>query len=350
MAAGTQGASDYFVWKVPGSAVSIYLHLDVVDRLLADVMRGLAALPKRGAEVGGILLGVIDHGHPAIVRVEDFEPVESQYKSGPSYLLSAEDRARFKSAWEQWQPDEARAIYAVGYYRGNTRDGFSLGPEDIELLEEFFPSPAHIALLVRPNSTKASIGGFFFRENGLFPSATALEFPFRRRELSAIEQPFPHPRREPAPQNDPQNDPPDDPPRQREPASARSSLRTAVWIPLSFVFLLFGVALGLMIALARGSGVPGRDSQDFSLGLSVTRSDDNLSVRWDRDAAAIHAAARGVLEIEDGSYTKSVDLDPAQLNNGSIIYRNSSGSVRFRLVVYPKARISVIETVDWKRP
>lgn len=105
-----------------------------------------------------------------------------------------------------------------------------------------------------------------------------------------------------------------------------------------------------MIALARGSGVPARDNQDFSLGLSVTRSDDNLSVRWDRDAAAIHAASRGVLEIEDGSYTKSVDLDPAQLNNGSIIYRNSSGSVRFRLVVYPRARISVTETVDWKRP
>jgi hypothetical protein len=346
MAAGTQGASDYFVWKTPGSSVCIYLHLDVVDRLLADVMRGVAALPKRGAEVGGILLGVLEHGDPAIVRVEDFEPVESQYKSGPSYLLSEEDRARFKNAWEQWQPDDSRAIYAVGYYRGNTRDGFSLGPEDIELLEEFFPSPAHIALLVKPYSSKASIGGFFFRENGLFPPATALEFPFRRRELSAVDEPFPHPRREAAPQNYPG----DDPPRPHQSASARSGLRTAVWIPLSFVFLLFGVALGLMIALARGSGVPAHDIQDFSLGLSVTRSDDNLSVRWDRDAAAIHAASRGVLEIEDGSYTKSVDLDPAQLNNGSIIYRNSSGAVRFRLVVYPKPRVSVTEIVDWKKP
>lgn len=346
MAARTQG--DYYVWEVPGKSVSVHIHLDVVDRLVADVMRAFAAVPKRGAEVGGILLGAIEpagehgtneNGSGDIIRIDDFEPVETKYKSGPSYLLSDEECADFRDACDHWQPGEARPLYAVGYYRSHTRDGLSLAPADLALLDEFFPSPAHLALLIKPYGSKPSLAGFFFREEGVFPNSTALEFPFRRRELSPKEAPPARasvsPRRPETP---------------RMSARPRSGApRSTVWI-LSFVFLLFGVALGLMVALARSSSAPAGDAQDFSLGLSVSPSDDdNLSVRWDRDAAAIRAANRGVLEIDDGTYTKSVDLDPAQLKNGNIIYRNSSGNVRFRLTVYPEARVTVTETMDWKR-
>lgn len=343
MAARTQGASEYFVWEVPGRAVAIHLHLDVIDRLLADIMRAFAAVPKRGAEVGGVLLGAIERGPVSMVRIDDFEAVECEHKSGPSYSLSDEDRGKFRKGCDHWQPGESRPMYAVGFYRSHTRDSLALAPEDIGLMDEFFPSPAHVALLVKPYGGKASLAGFFFREDGVFPSFTALEFPFRRRELTGSDAPpTVAPRLEPRSYLGREHTLPALPP-------GRSGLRTAVWIPLSFVFLLFGVALGLMIALARGSSSAAHEVQDFSLGLSVTRSDDNLSVRWDRGAPAIHAADRGVLEIEDGSYTKAVDLDTAQLQNGSIVYRNSSGAVRFRLIVYPKAQVTVTETADWRR-
>jgi hypothetical protein len=46
---------------------------------------------------------------------------------------------------------------------------------------------------------------------------------------------------------------------------------------------------------------------------------------------------------------KPVVLDAAQLQNGSLIYRNASQSVRFRLTVYPQARLSVVETLEWKQ-
>ena len=339
MKARTQPAGDYFVWDVAGKPVSVHLHLDVIDRLQTDVMRAFAAVPKRGAEVGGILLGTIQDGAVSMVRVEDYEPVKCEHKTGPSFVLSDEDRTAFRQACDDWQPDELRPMYAVGFYRSHTRDSLSLAPEDHELLDEFFPSPAHIAMLIKPYGSKPSLAGFFFREDGVFPKLTSLEFPFRRRELTGSDAPLvaaaSHP--EAHPMFRPNS------------SKSHSGLRSAIWIPLSFVFLLFGVALGLMIALARGSSSSARESEDFSLGLSVSRSDDNLSVRWDRDAAAIHAADRGVLEIEDGGYTKSVDLDTAQLKNGSIIYRNSSGTVRFRLTVYPKAKVTVTETVDWRR-
>jgi hypothetical protein len=350
MATQTQGIPGYYVWEVEGKPVAVHLNLDVVDRILGEVMRGFAAVPKRGAEVGGVLLGTIEHGDVAIVHVEDFEAVQSPYKHGPSYSLDPEDRARFKETCRRWQPDESRPVYAVGYYRSHTRDGMSLAPSDVELMEDLFPSPAHVALLIKPYGTKVSLGGFFFRVDGVFPASTGREFPFRRRELSGGEEQPPRPPMERKPREIVVENPRSDPIRQAAPefvTASGSRLRSAVWIPLSFVFLLFGVALGLMIALARGPMT--RDAQDFSLGLSISRADDNLSVKWDREAVAIRGAQRGALEIEDGTYTKSVDLDAAQLKNGSIIYRNTTNTVRFRLVVFPKARVSIAETMEWKQ-
>lgn len=359
-----QGGSDYYVWEIPGKPLAICLHFDALEGILHEVMRGFGAVPKRGAEVGGLLLGTIEHGVVSVVRIEDFEAVECEYQRGPSYLLGERDGAEFREACRRWQPDESRTVYAVGFFRSQTREGLSLDSEDLDLLDEYFPSPAHIALLVKPHGTKVSTGGFFFREDGAFQESTPLEFPFRRRELmgedaAAAPRPVAESRLEPtrpravARQERLDEDRVSELLRHPGPAYAvtlpsKSRMRSGIWIPLSFVFLLFGVAIGLMIALGRTPDAAG-GATDFSLGLSILKTDGNLSVKWNRDAPAIHGADRGVLEIEDGSYSKSVDMDAAQLSNGSILYRNSSNSVRFRLVVYPRARVSVAETLQWKQ-
>ena len=381
-------AADYYVWAVAGKAVEVHLRLEVVDRLLSEVMRGFGAVPKRGAEIGGVLIGRVDHigkgGEQTIVKIEDFEPVECGYRRGPSYLFDQEGRAAFEDAVRRWQPDSTRAVYAVGIFRSHTRDGMSLAEEDVALMDEFFPSPAHVALLIKPYGTKVSTAGFFFRENGRFQDAAPLEFPFRRRELTGEEAPPPRsmierrPRvREPrevgrtaaVPRPEMEEEfaareyaePPGAGPAYAVTLPSKSRLRSAMWIPLSFVFLLFGVALGLMIGLARAPGKS--DPGQFSLGLSVAKAEDssvtdggvpkeagfNLSVKWDGQAAAVRAAQRGVLEIQDGKYGKSVDLDAPQLRDGGIIYRNSSPTVLFRLTVYPQSRVSVTETVEWKQ-
>jgi hypothetical protein len=63
----------------------------------------------------------------------------------------------------------------------------------------------------------------------------------------------------------------------------------------------------------------------------------------------VRYAQRGLLEIDDGGYTRPVPLDAAQLQNGSLIYRSVSKSVRFRMTVFPQARVSVVETLEWKQ-
>jgi hypothetical protein len=361
-----QAAPGYYVWELPGKPVVVHLNLAIIDRLSAEIMRGFAALPKRGAEVGGLLLGNFEEGAQTIVRVEDFEGIACDYKRGPSYLFTADDGAAFDEAC-------ARSTSAVGYFRSHTREGLSLGPEDIELMEQYFPSPSHIALLVKPFATKVSVGSFFFREDGLFQSAAPLEFPFRRRELTGEAAP---PRRsmlERAPRRrEPRggaaneerriapaidfpgqevSGPVASPPGPAYPYASPSKPRARsgwVWIPLSFVFLLLGVVLGFQAALTMGGRVTGVGTVDYSLGLTVTREGTNLSVKWNRDAQAIKAAPKGVLEIEDGGRTKPVDLDPAQLSNGSILFTNASPTVRFRLIVYPQAGVIVMQTMEWK--
>src|SRR5580658_9922499 len=191
MAAKIQDTSDYYVWEVPGKPVAVHLHLDVVDRILSEAMRGFGAVPKRGAEVGGLLIGAVEAGAVSIVRIEDFETVECSYKRGPSYLFTDEDRAAFETACQRYPADGSRPAYAVGFYRSSTREGMSLAPEDVELMDKFFPSPANVALLIKPYGTKVSLGGFFFREDSAFQESTPLEFPFRRRELTGEEAPPP---------------------------------------------------------------------------------------------------------------------------------------------------------------
>jgi hypothetical protein len=354
-----QAVPGYYVWELPGKPVVVHLHLSVIDRMSAEIMRGFGAVPKRGAEVGGVLLGTIEQGVPTIVKVEDFEPVACDYKRGPSYLFTADDGAAFDDTCARSQPDPSRPTYAVGYFRSHTRDGLSLAPEDIGLIEHYFPAPSHIALLVKPFATKVSLASFFFREDGLFPSTAPLEFPFRRRELTGEEAP---PRRtmlERVPRrremrNVVEEEIPEPVASVPEPVDAYTSPSKSrarggwVWIPLSFVFLLLGVVLGFQAALTMGGKSSGSGTVDYSLGLTVNMEGTNLSVKWDRDAPAIKAAQKGLLEIEDGASTKPVDLDAAQLRNGSILFTNSSKTVRFRLIVYPQARVTVMQTLEWK--
>jgi len=123
-----------------------------------------------------------------------------------------------------------------------------------------------------------------------------------------------------------------------------------VWIPLSFIFLILGVLVGFQAALtyrpARAGGIL---NDPFTLSLSAARQGDSLQVRWDRTSTAVRSAQRGVLTIQDGTYNTAVDLDVLQLNNPNVYYRNISDTVRFRLEIFTKERISVVETFEWKR-
>ena len=255
-----QGVPGYFVWAAPGQPVVIHLRIEVVDRMGADIMRGFGLVPKRGAEVGGVLIGKIQAG--GILKIEDFEAIPCMYSRGPSYLLSDAERTLFDQVCER------RKTEIVGFYRSHTRDGLALQPEDIQLVDRHFPSSARMALLVKPFATKPSVAGFFLPKNGVFPDATPLEFPFRRWELTGEEPPrrplmqdrkrkesqpeAPAPSAPSAESTIPPAPPryerifsmePKEPPPQQHGEPGPKS-RTGLWMVATFVFLLLGVLLG----------------------------------------------------------------------------------------------------------
>jgi hypothetical protein len=383
----TQPVPGYYVWDVPGQPAIVYLSLDTLDRLEAELLRGFGTGPKRGTESGGVLLGSVEPGvgarGRAIVRIRDFEPVACSHRRGPAYRLDEEESQTFHETCKHWKPDPSRTVGAVGFYRGHTRDEAGLDAEDLARVDRLFPQPEAVVLLVRPVPAKAGVGGFFLRQEGGFPAVSPREFPFRRKELSGSEPVSRRPAFDPpqatvpresgpAPQESPrtarkvrargfttlgldepeEDDPVQQPAVEREvPADSASTLRAGwVWLPLSFVFLLLGVFLGFQLAMGAGPrAAASASTTDFTLGLAVTRAEDNLSVRWNRDALAIRSAQTGLLEIEDGGYAKPVDLDQAHLRNGSIIYRHSSDTVHFRLIVYVNSRLTVTETLEWRQ-
>jgi hypothetical protein len=351
-----QGVPGYFVWEHPGRPFAVHVHLDVVDRLGAEVMRGFGAIPKRGAEVGGVLLGSIEPGEPTIVRVEDFELVPCSYERGPSYLLNDLERTRFASAVARWESGAEGAVRPVGFFRSHTRDGMSLAPEDAALLDELFPAAEQVALLIRPFAAKASQAGFLIREDGAFPQEPPLEFPFRRRELAG-EAPPPRrsfqerrPRRTPvpahaAPQGDFAEEPPFEPGRAWTPAAASPARPWYKWAAALVCGLLLGFGAARLILPRAGEGGPPR----LELNLSAARAGDSITIRWNRDSAALRGATHAALEIEDGGISKTVPLEAAELRNGTVLYQNSSNLVRFRLVAYLSPQLTVSETLEWRQ-
>ena len=347
----------YYVWEVAGKPVVVHLRIDVVDRMGAEILRGFGAVPKRGAEVGGVLLGAIEPqaGGISIVRIDDFEPVPCKYARGPSFLLTEPERALFDEACQGGNP--------VGYYRSHTREGpAALGPEDLELLKRHFPAPAQVALLVKPFATKPGVAGFFVREKGVFPEVTPLEFPFRRWELTgeeaprrAMEERKPRPRKPEHPAAPPrwqkerifsaEPEQPVQPEAARAPVEPQApKSRTGIWMVAAFLFLLVGVGLGYT---ASRITAPLRRPADFAMALAVARTGEDLTIRWNPNAPAVRSASSGVLEIEEGGATKRLDLDRASLSSGSVVYRSTSGPVGFRLVVYLDPGVSVVETLTW---
>lgn len=174
----------YYSWAPDGKTVQVWLDFDVIDRMSAEVMRGFGSVPKRGAEVGGVLLGRVDKTEKLTIEVHDFVIVPCDYRRGPSYQLTSADTQLFSDAVAKATQGTAPDLRPVGYFRSHTRDGMGLTEDDLQLFSNFFPDPTSVILLVRPFATKVSQAGFFFEENGQIRSdATYLTFPFRRREL-----------------------------------------------------------------------------------------------------------------------------------------------------------------------
>ncbi len=166
--------AEYVRWAAPGLIVS--LRRSAMDGIEAEAQKGLNALPKRGVEVGGLLLGGL-RGEG--IAVDDFEPVECEHRFGPSFRLSKTDLQRLDSKLLLLRGRNLPGRVPVGLYRSCTLDEFETSPEDLHLLSTYFKEPGHVLLLVQPNRLNPSRADFFlWRDGKLIETFRPLRFPF----------------------------------------------------------------------------------------------------------------------------------------------------------------------------
>jgi hypothetical protein len=155
-------------------ANSVTFSTPAMEGIVREVLTAYHVIPRRGVEVGGVLLGRYDGDH---VYVEDYEPVTSEHRWGPAYILSEAD---LRGLEETIESNEVRStnLRAVGFYRSHTRSGAPCDDRDRGLLDRFFPDANALFLLLTPKQQETVAATYFCRiEGSLAPVAGPMPFP-----------------------------------------------------------------------------------------------------------------------------------------------------------------------------
>lgn len=184
-------------WTVPGSDAVFTMDPALIQKLRAYVLEGFNILPRRGAEMGGVLLGRILSDEPLQIEITGFEPVTCEYRYGPSYILSDADRSRLTLALSHFNaPGQGRssATVVVGCFRSCTGRELALDAADQQMMRNYFQDPRQILLSIHPLSIFECEAWFFHRQDGVLPRLPSHPpEPFGRYEPPAMPPPKPPP-------------------------------------------------------------------------------------------------------------------------------------------------------------
>jgi hypothetical protein len=341
----------YGAWTSPEIPVQIKYSLIVIEEIRHEVAQGFQKMARGGIEVGGVLYGRREGDEIQILAVR---PIACEHALGPSFQLSAKDRAALGTQLDSAQdepPLSSTAPHAdmapVGFFVSHTRSEINLSPTDLEIYETYFGGSWQIAMVIRPGRGGAMRAGFFARESdGLVRSERSyLEFNFPDRlagvlvDRPRVEQRSDLDRRAPRAAIGPAAGPvlaraepkPQDP--LPEPhftlldRSIPQGPRRRKW-PWLIVWGLVMVALtviGLRYFLVSSGPEP--------ISLSVLERDGQLQIGWNHTARPVTAAARGTLEISDGGARKLISLTTEDLAKGNFTYQRRTSDVEVRMTV-----------------
>lgn len=352
---------------------TLQLTPELSDNIRALSFDGLKALPRRGAEIGGLITAA--PSTPAIA--DDLVLVKCEYLFGPSYHLSSSDIPKLKSAVEQCSTD-GKIIAA--FFRSCTRPAMELDAEDRLVIAECCAT-VPFAVLARPalnGSARISVfrRGLDGAWDGIeeFTVAAPRKSAPERREANI---PLPEPRgadETPAIGAREFPEPPQRFARMPDPISAllptssnrpvlrrtseapplwqwRSSL---LWYGLPVLLLVLGMAAyeirprtvkAVPSAEAAPVPVPRNTPRDVNLGLSVRDEGGKLHLTWDRASQTAKSATGGVLEIDDANSPTTIALRPADVADGSLLYTPHSSDITFRLRILNSSGTYVSEMI-----
>jgi hypothetical protein len=319
--------------------------------------------------------------HTTTFWIEGFQPIESEHRSGPSYVLSDADFPRFQEALAN------NGTGVLGIYRSQTRsEQLAVQHHDIDLFAKCFDSCDALFLMLAPMPGKAA---FFYRTDGeircvhefaLVSSLSALmtrpgrsssqvkalrqpssgtqaassngfghmEFPeqeiaFNGSLQRSVQQPSPGAVVKTEDNLSGEATMSRDFPAHRVWRTAtghgpgkflvqwfghRSTREKGLWALAAIAVFILTVSV-LFYPLRR----PDRVAPQY-LQLRVDRVGESLRLHWDPNSSAIRGAGRAILRIQDGGRESYRNLAPSEFRTGSIAYEPKSAEVTFRLDLY----------------
>jgi proteasome lid subunit RPN8/RPN11 len=347
-------------WASPECPFTIEYSPRVLDDIRLAVTDAFFSLPRGGAEIGGILLGVFRNG---LLTIDESVSFNCEHAFGPSFVLSPRDFSTLEQllATAKKNPN----LRPVGWWHSHTRTEIFLSDADQEIHNRFFPEPWQVALVLKPHTFQPMRAGFFFREKdgSMHGAATYREFvldplPTRPLPSSSPAAPLisltPGPReaaaarptidvnqvveREPEPEFDEPEleERREVSPRRETPAprfATEPPTRSRPWIAIAAVVL--GLSVGIGVYESRARWMPQglfRSSSPVPLALSLADNDGQLQIRWNGASEAAHGDS-GTLVIADGPQRLIIALDSVHLRTGSFTYARTAERVDVTLTV-----------------
>ena len=85
------------VWTDGPHKFAIHMAPEVIGGLGTESRMAFKRVPRRGLEIGGILLGRrCSDGDVTTFWIDGFQPIESEHRTGPSYIMSDSITSRFR--------------------------------------------------------------------------------------------------------------------------------------------------------------------------------------------------------------------------------------------------------------
>jgi len=280
-----------YVWTDPH--VSLYLKPDVVKRVCRDALEAFEAAPRRGLEIGGILLGEVANKNGAEeIRIAGCEAVESEHRWGSGYRLSDEDVSRLDRTVHE-RPG------VVGIYRTHASpESLTLQEHDAHLFHRYFKRSDGVVLLVAPLSGR---GAAFLPHRGIAHE-------FRIENVSAR-------------------------------VKTNAATKRHLWPAIA------AVALGSIVGAAAMARFDVKSARKHTTAGTVSRAKDRLrlytkrggngvELRWDPGSYLVRSATYAQLKITDDNHISQLKLSPTMLGAGMFQYWPQTANVGFRMDLF----------------
>jgi hypothetical protein len=323
-------------WESPQDGRHILLGEPAVSKLRRLAVDGLIALPRRGIEVGGLLVGEARLGD---IQIQTWEEVLCEHRYGPSYALSPADREAL-SALLAARPEGAPQV--VGFFRSFTSRDPIIEEADEAFVGEHFPEGDFVYLMLQPLSPLECLATFrFFHDGQLVPETEDPPFAFDTSKMRAMQPRVEEPVAEgPVLEQNADRDggqsaeplllPPSYRARMEVEDIHQATAPRSRWLVPALICL----ASVLAGALIYQTWTAPRELRWTDLRLDVRPVGGLLEVTWDPQVPRSLQASRGLLSVTNGAQRREILLNARQILTGKYSYSPSNGDVSLRLMLY----------------